>query len=117
MKEKLRQEKLANGTGITVTKAIEITKSASSRSWSGCMTGADWCGTRVYFGHKEISRRVHQQNDAPTGYERRGRYTIEPEPFQLNRGDTLRIATRKAVGRYPDGGSRYATTVRNLTIV
>jgi hypothetical protein len=109
MREATRQAKLAAGTAITKQAAMELIAGAKSRSWSGCLSGDDWCGKIVFVNGKRCSAKEHQQNNAPTGYETRGLHRSAASAAELKRGDVVVVRQRQPYGRNRDGDTMYET--------
>lgn len=117
MRERTRQDLLARGEGITAKGAAELAQTAHYKSWSGCLSGCDWSGERVYLNGKLVSGGTHYQNDAPTGWETRGLRTSTSLDVDVHAGDRITVVERFAKGRNGYGEPMRQTEKRLLTVV
>jgi hypothetical protein len=121
MKEKTRQRLLATGVAVTRAQALRVVASSKSKSWDGCLSGSDWCGTvaKVVRDGTEVCRssKSHRQNSAPTGWERRGETATAAGAATVQRGDVLLTYARNCVGSNLDGDRWYKTTPERERVI
>lgn len=117
MREKTRQMLLQRGAGLTKLAVAQLIAKAQYKSWSGCVSGCDWCGTKVYVNDKIVSGGSHQQNDSPTGYEQRGLHRVIAPAVTLKVNDRIIVATRTAAGRDGYGDTFYRTVTKGYVVV